>query len=644
MNHYLSILGALFLLPAIVSGQSYPEYTTYKEKYPDEDRIHLLNERTVHLTLQGDEILVTGAVSEEELYLNNKAQYFSEETISYSTFFEVSDLKASTLIMDNGKSREYKVKDFKHKDELSSDVFHDDLRSVNFMYSSLREGAKTHLSYAEKINNPRLLSGFFFGDYFPTALSRLVIIADKRIELQFKYFNTEGFDLKMTEETKGNTKIFTWEARDVRPFKSEPNAVNFRNFIPHVIPIIASYETASGRKNLLKTPDDLYAWYWSLVNGMNADAPSQELTDIVASLVKDKANDLEKVRAIYYWVQQNIKYVAFEYALGGFVPRDANDICNKKYGDCKDNASIMHEMLKIAGLKGYLTWIGTRDIPYRYTEVPSPVSDNHMILTYREGDDYYFLDATGRYVELDIPTSFIQDKEALIAVDNEHFIIHQVPVVPGERNKISDTTRVEIRGHELIGKGNATISGYLKQDYFLSLERYDTEESLKEFYTLNFKKGSNKFLIDQFKETNKYSYDKDFNVAYTFSVGNYVVESEDEYYVNLNLSRDLIDYKIKAEDELDKEYDFMSSVEYVNILEIPDEYVLDYVPSDLSEQHDKYSASITYRQENNTLKYALRANFNFLVLEKQEFEQFNAFIKSLDKAFKEAVVLRKKEK
>ena len=72
-------------------------------------------------------------------------------------------------------------------------------------------------------------------------------------------------------------------------------------------------------------------------------------------MIDDKETELEKVKAIYYWAQKNVKYVAFEYALGGFVPRDANDIYSKKYGDCKDNSSIMNTSwmkIRLVGLVG----------------------------------------------------------------------------------------------------------------------------------------------------------------------------------------------------------------------------------------------------------------------------------------------------
>ena len=74
--------------------------------------------------------------------------------------------------------------------------------------------------------------------------------------------------------------------------------------------------------------------------------------------------DEAKARRIYKWVQQNIKYVAFEDGMEGFIPRDASLVCSRRYGDCKDMASILTKMLQYSGVEACFVWIGTRSLPY----------------------------------------------------------------------------------------------------------------------------------------------------------------------------------------------------------------------------------------------------------------------------------------
>src|SRR6202012_5439792 len=136
-------------------------------------------------------------------------------------------------------------------------------------------------------------------------------------------------------------------------------------------------------------------WFYSMVKDVNTSI-SPEVKKVVDSITAGAKSNIEKVKRIFYWVQDHITYVAYEDSLGGFVPREATLVCSRRFGDCKDMASTLVEMIRAAGLEAHQTWIGTRDIPYSFEDVPSPTSTNHMICTYIENGNYHFLDATGR--------------------------------------------------------------------------------------------------------------------------------------------------------------------------------------------------------------------------------------------------------
>src|SRR5690606_10059817 len=261
-------------------------------------------------------------------------------------------------------------------------------------------GTKSLLKYTENVKNPRFLSSLYFGDFSPIINNTVTIIADKNIDLKFIEFNMENLPISHNKQEKKGNNIFTWEVKNINKYDYETSTPTYKKILPHIIPVITGYQSNGKKTELANNVADLYKWYYSLVKDINQDKPDEELIKVVESLTADKPNDFEKVKAIYYWVQNNIKYIAFEYALGGFIPREANEVFKKKYGDCKDNSSILHEMFEIAGIRGNLTWIGTRSIPYTYDEVPTPLVDNHMILSYANNDEIYFLDATGRHIPI----------------------------------------------------------------------------------------------------------------------------------------------------------------------------------------------------------------------------------------------------
>lgn len=634
----------LFLLISNLSwGQYSDEFERYKKIYPKEDRVRLNIQTTIRLKMVKGELEIEVDQLEEDIYLNENANFYSKDFVSYSSFFELYDLKASSFSLENGKYKEFKVKEFNEEDDLEGDVFYDDRKNIKFRYPSMKKGGITRLSYKEKIKDPRFLSSFFFGDFIPIVKSSFTIIADPEIKLKFKEFHTDGIDLDFKTETKKGVTTYSWSSKNTSKYENEPRSTNFRAIVPHVIPYIASIEKEGENEEILKDVKSLYNWYYSLIKDVNSGDSDQGMIDLVNELVKDKKSEYEKVKAIFYWTQQNIKYVAFEYALGGFIPRNANDVFNKKYGDCKDNTSIMHEMLKIAGIKSHFTWIGTRDLPYVYSEVPTPVVDNHMILTYYNNGEPIFLDATGRYMELGMPSSFIQGKEALVSISPSEYKIEKVPEVESKINFWYDTVKMKIDGKLLVGEGDLRMNGYPKTIYFNSIERFTSNEVLKKFYTSDLKKGNNKFIIRELEETNKFDYEKDYLVNYTFDIGSYIIQTEDEIYLNPNLNKNVLEFKIGDEDKIDKDFRYRNFTRLYYEFEIPEGYNVKYLPESTEFKSDYFEASIHIKMDENKITYIHEIHFDFIDLKAKDFKEFNSFISTLQKAYKESIVFNKQK-
>ena len=297
-------------------------------------------------------------------------------------------------------------------------------------------------------------------------------------------------------------------------------------------------------------------------------------------------------------------------------------------------------MLEIAGVKGNLTWIGTRSIPYTYNEVPTPVVDNHMILSYENNEKTYYLDATGRYIKFGMPTFFIQGKEALVGYGKD-FKIKKVPIIAAKENAIIDVTTLKIENGKVIGSSKTVISGYPKIDVFHGLENENTLTKQKQFYNSMFGKGNNTFLINDFKETNKYNYDDDFIVDYNFKIKNYAKNLGDEIYINLNLNKDLSFYKTAKNREYAIEYDYKRYFKYTTKLEISKGYTLDYLPESIKVSNDLMTCKISYKVKGNEVIYTQEIELNFLVLSLEQQKEVNKEIKKIERNYKEIVVLKK---
>lgn len=637
---YKSSLIAVFLFVVTsLNAQYSTEFLKYSKLHPEDARIRLQQETVIKIEATKEGLEINQDFLEEDLYLNEAATYNSKNRLNFSAFFELNEIEASSFSFENNEYVENKVDKFTEKDELNTS-FYDDTKSLNYVYPNLRKGSKSTLKYSQKIKNPRFLMPFYFGEYYPIKKNKITIIADKGVNLEFRKFNISDDKIKFTKEEKRKQTIYTWELYDQEKYEHEAYTPSFKTILPHIVPIITSYKVKKETKKVLGEISDLYDWYYSLVENVNIEPANQELVTLVAKITADKKTDLEKVKAIYYWTQKNIKYIAFEYALGGFIPRESNEVFRKKYGDCKDNSSILYRMLEIAGVKGNLTWIGTRSIPYTYEEVPTPVVDNHMILSYENNGRTYYLDATGRYIKFGIPTSFIQGKEALVSFGKD-FKIKKVPVVAAKENAIIDITNIKIENGSVIGSSKISISGYPKIDVFNDLENENTQTKLKQFYNRMFEKGNNKFLVSSFKETNKYHYDNDFIVDYDFEIKNYSKNLGNEIYINLNLNKDLTYYKTDKKRENAIEYDYKRYFKYTTKLEIPTGYKVDYLPEAVKVSNEFLTSEITYLVEGNKVIYNQSIELNFLILSLEQQKEVNKLIKKIERNYKEIVVLKK---
>jgi transglutaminase-like putative cysteine protease len=227
---------------------------------------------------------------------------------------------------------------------------------------------------------------------------------------------------------KGGNKIYTWRTSNQKSYIKDDNAPDADYYLPHVIVQVSKYNYDGKITYVNSSLDDLYNIVYKRIINLNL-SESVEIKALTDSLIKGITSNKEKVRKIYDWVQKNIKYVAFEDGDNGFVPREARLVLLRKYGDCKDKTSLLVSMMKSQGLKASYTWIGTRDIPYRFSDFATGLNINHMIAVWwDDNNNPVVLDGTTLHHRLEDIPSFIQGKECLIDKGPDSYRIYTIPV------------------------------------------------------------------------------------------------------------------------------------------------------------------------------------------------------------------------
>ncbi|MCG8697678.1 MAG: DUF3857 domain-containing transglutaminase family protein, partial [Bacteroidales bacterium] len=391
-------------------------YQRLKTIYPGETIIKLNKEVNIDISHDGIDYQMERTRSEQMLYLKNTIGQNPEQSTYTSHFVELLDYEANSFVIEGDKYKKLNVNKYQEKTDIDGYIFHDDSKEYIFTFPGIGEGTITELKTTHKIHNPRMLTSLLLQEFYPIHNLKITIIFDKHINIKLVKRNIPENDYIIEESTKRGKKRITITKKHIKPIPFDEYQPDIHHFAPHVIPIITSYENNGKLENVLNTTDDLYGWYYTFIENLQEDLDHKALKTIVDEVTNENMSEFEKVEQLFYWIQRNIKYIAFEEGEGGFIPRKPNEVLSKRYGDCKDNTSLLHALLKVAGIDSYYTWIGTRDLPYSYGEFASPIIDNHMILSYKHKDTWYFLDGTGNYQNINVPTSFIQGKEALIAI------------------------------------------------------------------------------------------------------------------------------------------------------------------------------------------------------------------------------------
>ena len=641
---YLGALLVLFFSKNSNCQVFTPEYiASVRAQYPSASAIMLKRSTAYKINIEKNQVKGRSYIHEELLINTETGLGFQHESIPTSGMVAARNIKPFVLVPKSNGYKKIKVKKFETKDNPDRNVFFDDQKLVSFSYPSAGVGAILVVDYEFDYNEPRFLGEHFWSGAVPIVEDLLQIEVDKNIHLDTRLFNVpEGF-VKINKEVVKNNTIYTWKVLNRKSSVHFDDAPDFKYYSPHVIFFVTDYKIHDSVRPLLSHPIDLYKWYQGLIKDVNT-MPDVNLKNVVDSLVRGEVDELEKVRKIFYWVQDNISYVAFEDGLGGLVPRDAGVVCSRRYGDCKDMASIINEMLRFANIPSYLTWIGSRSIPYKYSEVPTPVVDNHMICSYRKKDgSWLFLDGTGKKAPLELYTSFIQGKQAMIGISPDSMLLVEVPVKDTSWSQTIDSVQMQLEGSKLIGQAVAKLTGYDALDYFYR-QSFKNADERQEFFKNYFVKGSNKVSFSQIRQLGGER--QPILFTYNFVLPDYVREvalgnkkDEKSLMVNLNLDRSLILEKPNEGRQIPISFKHCTLKKLVVSFVIPSGYKLGPLPEDEIINTTVAGCSSTYKMVSNKVIHTTEIYINTLILKAEDFDKYNDIIDHQIKEFNQTLTL-----
>jgi hypothetical protein len=198
-------------------------------------------------------------------------------------------------------------------------------------------------------------------------------------------------------------------------------------------------------------------WYFNLV-GARVDA-SPEIKAQVAALTASQNAALQKMQAIGYFVQHDIRYVAIELGIGGLQPHPAPEVFSHHYGDCKDKAILVRSMLHEIGVESYSVVINarrgsvTRNMPAHNgfnhvitaIKLPDGMNDPSLVATlhHKKLGTLLFFDPTNDLIPFGQLPGYLQANYGLLVTPDGGELI-ELPQQPSSMNSIQRTAKLTL--------------------------------------------------------------------------------------------------------------------------------------------------------------------------------------------------------
>lgn len=574
-------------------------------------------------------VAVNSKVREKLMNIGHRA-----DIKKYEFYDSESNIQTFTMSYRNDKKANFFIKDEFYQDR---DLFYNDARVKHMDIDFPVQGYSYNYALDKQYTDVKYFTGLYFNDEFPILKKTIEITVPDWLKVELKEFNFAGNDIQKSNKRAADdhATVYTYELKNLPAYYKESNSPGRSYLYPHLLVIAKSFSSKGKETTLFNSAADLYKWYKSLVDMMKDD-PSVFKAKVDA-LTANAKTDEEKIKNIYYWVQDNIRYIAFEDGLAGFKPDESNHVFEKRYGDCKGMANLIKQMLKAAGFDARLTWIGTKHISYDYT-TPSLAVDNHMICTLIYKGKKYFLDGTEKYSALGSNAERIQNKEVMIE-DGDKFLIEKIPAGKSAANKETYTANLTIDNESLKGTCTQTYSGQSCAEFLYNFSQFQTDQKdrvLEKYLS----KSDKNIQLDKVVTSDLHNREQQLQIDYEMLVNNKVSAFDNDLYIDLNVLKEFRNFDLKDR-KTDYEFDYKTDYSAQVTLAIPPGYKVVKLPENLTITAAGYDVSVRFAQTPTAITCHKSFVFRDGVIKISELNSWNESVKNLNTLYNQQITLTK---
>lgn len=375
---------------------------------------------------------------------------FADERLSYVSSLETLEIVEAYTLQPDGRKipvAPESIRTLESADTSNAPTFSDAKVKV-IVFPKVEVGSQLYYK-AKYFQHTPLFPGHFFTSTYFSPHKRygnvtIHMAHDPAIAIQVDSKDMRGGRVATLSSDKPGWIRYRYDYSQSDAYPAESSQLSAADFAPYFAATsMASYE-------------ELARSYQSRAKAKTRVTPA--ISQLAAEITAGASDTQEKVRRLYSWVSQNIRYIAIYAGAGGFVPHDTQSILDNRYGDCKDHAVLLEALLQSVGIESSPALINLGN-SHRLPKLAIVSPFNHVI-TYVPSLNL-FLDSTTQFAPMGTLPDAEMDKPVLLTTDGK------ISKTPGfDTQKDFSQTFVQMTlmpDGKMVGKSHTQMRGFLEQ-------------------------------------------------------------------------------------------------------------------------------------------------------------------------------------
>lgn len=425
-----------------------PPLNTFSKKvYPTELEKNsgaIVLKKIVKITSDGKGGIEKNIYVAVKILNKSAADDYSQIAIRFNHFYTVMKLDFARLVNAGGKVYEVNSDAWKIEDVPGFQTFSEDKR-VTFSLPAVSANSVIEYQVSSKslnkpMNNNWMQQRLFHHMHYSNVKSTTRVEHTRRSEIQIESPKSEYIKYRLrnndtrpeVEDLGGGVIRRTWSLNKLSGFSIENGMPTFDELIP-----ILDITT-------VKSWTEVDEWAYGIYGP--ASIPNSSIISQAKKITLNKKNNKEKIKAIYKYVQENIRYVAAYIDRGGYVPHEAGDVFVNKYGDCKDQAILVISLLRAVGIEAMPVLM--RLYPEVRINKEIPTKDFSHMIVYVPGEKIW-LDTSGAEAQFPAIDWTMENRLAFI-IDGKGGKLKSIPSSNAGDNVVSFSGNYYFRKNDVV--------------------------------------------------------------------------------------------------------------------------------------------------------------------------------------------------